>query len=80
MSHGAPVVLTPAAPDFTRCSKSRKQGYRHAQLGNQPWLKLAAAMAATFVVTRGIRRLPLGAVATTALPLVAAAMNRKFAR
>jgi hypothetical protein len=37
-------------------------------------------MAATFVVTRGIRRLPLGAVATTALPLVAAAMNRKLAR
>ncbi|AUW46464.1 hypothetical protein [Rhizobium leguminosarum] len=52
----------------------------HAQLGNQPWLKLAAAMAATFVVTRGIRRLPLGAVATTALPLVAATMNRKSAR
>ncbi|RFB84221.1 hypothetical protein B5K08_28395 [Rhizobium leguminosarum bv. trifolii] len=52
----------------------------HAQLGNQPWLKLAGAMAAAFVVTRGIRRLPLGTVATTALPLVAAAMNRKFAR
>ncbi|NEH82667.1 hypothetical protein GR226_02815 [Rhizobium leguminosarum] len=52
----------------------------HAQLGNQPWLKLAGAMAATFVVTRGIMRLPLGAVATTALPLVAAAMNRNLAR
>ncbi|XKM43220.1 hypothetical protein A4U53_036525 (plasmid) [Rhizobium ruizarguesonis] len=52
----------------------------HAQLGNQPWLKLAGAMAATFVVARGIRRLPLGAVATTAVPLVAAAVNRKFAR
>ncbi|MGO6817242.1 hypothetical protein ELI30_25700 (plasmid) [Rhizobium leguminosarum] len=52
----------------------------HAQLGNQPWLKLAGAMAATFVVTRGIMRLPLGAVATTALPLVAAVMNRKLAR
>ncbi|QND37438.1 hypothetical protein HB771_02715 (plasmid) [Rhizobium leguminosarum bv. viciae] len=52
----------------------------HAQLGNQPRLKLAGAMAATFVVTRGIMRLPLGAVATTALPLVAAAMNRKLAR
>ncbi|MBY5437664.1 hypothetical protein [Rhizobium leguminosarum] len=52
----------------------------HAQLGNQPWLKLAGAMAATFVVTKGIRRLPLGAMATTALPLVAAAVNRKFAR
>lgn len=52
----------------------------HAQLGNQPWLKLAGAMAATFVVARGIRRLPLGTVATTALPLVAAVMNRKLAR
>ncbi|KPH07225.1 hypothetical protein CO657_26560 (plasmid) [Rhizobium acidisoli] len=52
----------------------------HAQLGNQPWLKLAGAMAAAFVITRGIRLLPLGTVTTTALPLVAAAMNRKFAR
>ncbi|MBA5803689.1 MULTISPECIES: hypothetical protein [Rhizobium] len=52
----------------------------HAQLGNQPWLKLAGAMAATFVVTRGIRRLPLGGVATTVLPLLAAAMNRKLAQ
>lgn len=52
----------------------------HAQLGNQPWLKLAGAMAATFVVTRGIRRLPLGTVATTALPLVAAVMKRKSVR
>lgn len=52
----------------------------HAQLGTQPWLKLAGAMGAAFVVTRGIRRLPLGTVATTAMPLVAAAMNRKFSR
>ncbi|ARM92355.1 hypothetical protein RHEC894_PE00332 (plasmid) [Rhizobium sp. CIAT894] len=52
----------------------------HAQLGTQPWLKLAGAMAATFVVTKGIRRLPLGTLATAAMPLVAAAMNRKFAR
>ncbi|RUM03880.1 hypothetical protein [Rhizobium chutanense] len=51
-----------------------------AQLGTQPWLKLAGAMAAAFVVTRGIRRLPLGTVATTAMPLVAAAMSRKYAR
>ncbi|MBB3916822.1 hypothetical protein [Rhizobium fabae] len=52
----------------------------HAQLGDQPWLKLAGAMAAAFVVARGIRRLPLGSVATTALPLVVAALNRKLAR
>ncbi|ARQ61649.1 UNVERIFIED_ORG: hypothetical protein GGE64_002475 [Rhizobium etli] len=52
----------------------------HAQLGDRPWLKLAGAMAAAFVVTRGLRRLPLGTVATTALPLAAAAINRKLAR
>ncbi|MBX4892200.1 hypothetical protein [Rhizobium bangladeshense] len=52
----------------------------HAQLGNQPWLKLAGAMAGAFVITRGLRQLPWGTVATTALPLVVAAMNRKFAR
>lgn len=52
----------------------------HAQLGDRPWLKLAGAMGAAFVVARGVRRLPLGAVATTALPLVAAALNRKLAR
>ncbi|MDK4734761.1 hypothetical protein [Rhizobium sp. CNPSo 3490] len=52
----------------------------HAQLGDQPWLKLAGAMAGAFVLTRGLRRLPWGTVATTALPLAVAAMNRKLAR
>lgn len=52
----------------------------HAQLGDQPWLKLAGAMAGAFVVTRGLRRLPWGTVVTTALPLAVAAMNRKLAR
>ncbi|ARM16581.1 MULTISPECIES: hypothetical protein [Rhizobium] len=51
-----------------------------AQLGDRPWLKLAGAMAAAFVVTRGVRRLPLGTVVTTALPLAAAALNRKLVR
>ncbi|ABC94142.1 hypothetical protein RHE_PF00252 (plasmid) [Rhizobium etli CFN 42] len=52
----------------------------HAQLGDQPWLKLAGAMAGAFVITRGLRRLPWGTVVTTALPLAVAAMNRKPAR
>jgi hypothetical protein len=52
----------------------------HAQLGNQPWLKLAGAMAATFIVTRGIRHLPFGTAVTTAMPLILTAMNRKLAR
>ncbi|MBB4192419.1 hypothetical protein GGE45_001982 [Rhizobium aethiopicum] len=52
----------------------------HAQLGDQPWLKLAGAMASAFVIARGLRRLPWGTVVTTALPLAVAAMNRKLAR
>ncbi|WP_027664764.1 hypothetical protein [Rhizobium leguminosarum] len=52
----------------------------HAQLGNQPWLKLAGAMAATFIVTRRIRHLPFGTAVTTAMPLILTAMNRKLAR
>jgi hypothetical protein len=52
----------------------------HAQLGDQPWLKLAGAMAGAFVITRGLRRLPWGTIVTTALPLAVAAMNRKLAR
>ncbi|EJC83607.1 hypothetical protein Rleg4DRAFT_6645 [Rhizobium leguminosarum bv. trifolii WSM2297] len=52
----------------------------HAQLGTQPWLKLAGAMAVTFVATKAVRQLPLGTLTTTAMPLVVAAMNRKFVR
>lgn len=52
----------------------------HAQLGDQPWLKLAGAMAGAFVITRGLRRLPWGTVVTAVLPLAIAAMNRRLAR
>jgi hypothetical protein len=30
------------------------------QLGDYPWLKLAAAIGATFIAARLVRRLPLG--------------------
>lgn len=52
----------------------------HEQLGSYPWAKLAGAMALTFVGTRLLRRLPLGAVATAALPLAAAEMRRRYDR
>ncbi|MGO7341004.1 hypothetical protein ACCT08_12605 [Rhizobium johnstonii] len=32
----------------------------HVQLGDYPWLKLAAAIGATFIAARLVRRLPLG--------------------
>lgn len=36
----------------------------HAQLGEYPWVKLAGAFAATFLVSRVIRKLPLGMLVT----------------
>ncbi|MFK0329682.1 hypothetical protein ACIQUB_01000 [Rhizobium sp. NPDC090275] len=52
----------------------------HEQLGSYPWAKLAGAMAFTFVATRLLRQLPLGAVASAALPLAAAEMRRRYDR
>jgi hypothetical protein len=52
----------------------------HEQLGDYPWAKLAGAMAFTFVATRLLRRLPLGAVASAALPLAASEMRRRSRR
>jgi hypothetical protein len=42
----------------------------HAQLGAYPWAKLAAAMVATFVVARSLRRPPLGAFTAAVMPLI----------
>jgi hypothetical protein len=52
----------------------------HAQLGDYPWAKLAGAMAFTFLATRLLGRLPLGAVATAALPFAASEMRRRYDR
>jgi hypothetical protein len=37
----------------------------HAQLGDYPWVKLAGAFAATFLVSRVLRKLPLGLLVAT---------------
>ncbi|MBB5574967.1 MULTISPECIES: hypothetical protein [Rhizobium] len=42
----------------------------HAQLGRYPWAKLAGAMATTFICVRLFKRLPLGRVASMAIPLI----------
>ncbi|MGY5810880.1 hypothetical protein ACXHXG_24680 [Rhizobium sp. LEGMi198b] len=42
----------------------------HAQLGAYPWAKLVGAMAMTFVSVRLLKRLPLGRIASVALPLI----------
>lgn len=40
------------------------------QMGPYPWAKLSGAFLATFVATRLVRRLPLGSMASVALPLI----------
>jgi hypothetical protein len=42
----------------------------HSQLGSYPWLKLAGAFTSTFLATRLVRTLPLGPLASVAVPLV----------
>ncbi|MDM9628441.1 hypothetical protein QTL95_21315 [Rhizobium sp. S152] len=49
----------------------------HAQLGEYPWAKLAAAMAASFVATKALRALPLAAAGSAVLPMVISALQRK---
>jgi len=49
----------------------------HAQLGDYPWAKLAAATAASFVATKALRALPLAAVGSAVLPLIISALQRK---
>ena len=49
----------------------------HAQLGDYPWAKLGAAMAASFVATKTLRAPPLAAAGSAVLPLVISAMQRK---
>ncbi|KQV65155.1 hypothetical protein [Rhizobium sp. Root1220] len=47
------------------------------QLGPYPWAKLAGAMAGTFLVSRVLRTLPFGAVASAAMPMVIWAIQAK---
>lgn len=41
-----------------------------AQLGPYPWAKFAALAASSFLVTRGLRKLPMGEVAGMTAPLL----------
>jgi len=63
-----------------RASATRFDTSAHEQLGSYPWAKLAAAMAGTFLIGRLLSRLPVGAIATAAVPLIAADLNARGRR
>lgn len=48
----------------------------HAQLGDYPYLKLAGAMAGSFLVGRALRVLPLGRLISLAVPLALAQVQK----
>jgi hypothetical protein len=52
----------------------------HAQLGRYPWAKLAGAMAATFICTRLLKRMPLERIARITISLIAARLDTKSYR
>lgn len=48
----------------------------HDQLGPYPWFKLAGAFAATFLGTRALKMLPLGSMASVAVPALLRQIQR----
>lgn len=52
----------------------------HDQLGAYPWAKLGGAILATFIGTRLIRMLPLGGIASVAVPLVLSQVKQRNQR
>ena len=52
----------------------------HQQLGAYPWAKLAGASAATFIGARLLRALPLGGIASIAIPLIVSQIKARNTR
>ncbi|OCJ12858.1 hypothetical protein A6U87_05965 [Rhizobium sp. AC44/96] len=65
------ATLQSRTSGIARAAARRADASAYAQLGHHPWLKLAAAMGATFVVSRALRRLPFGALVSAATPVLA---------
>jgi hypothetical protein len=44
----------------------------------QPWMRIAAAMATTFILGKLVQRLRLGAAGAAAVPIIAAQLDRRL--
>ena len=70
-------LVTQQAETVIRSRAEWADASAHAQLGDYPWLKLAGAMAGTYVLASLVRTIPLGSAVTAALPLMTAAIQRR---
>ncbi len=69
------AIIRRQAGNTLKASAVRVDASAHEQLGSYPWAKLAGAMAGTFLIARLLRRLPFAAIATAAIPLIAAKLH-----
>jgi hypothetical protein len=59
--------------------KSRKEPEAFLSIGqDRPWMRIAATVAATFVLGRIVDRFRLGAAGATAVPMIAAQLGHRF--
>jgi BMFP domain-containing protein YqiC len=58
------ATLQSRASSILATATRRANASAQAQLGHHPWLKLAAIMGTTFVVSRALRRVPFAALAS----------------
>lgn len=71
------AIIKQRARNTLKASAGQLDASAHQQLGSYPWAKLAGAMAGTFLIGRLLSRLPFGAIATAAMPLIAAKLNAR---
>ena len=64
------AVIKEQAGTVVRANLEWADRSAHDQLGDYPWLKLAGAMAGTFVFGRMLRNAPVAAILAAVVPLV----------
>ncbi len=62
---------------LTRSSMTWADASARTQLGPYPWAKFLALSAGPYLVTKALRRLPIGSVIAVAIPLVTAVVKQR---
>ncbi|MEK1931587.1 MAG: hypothetical protein AAAC47_17770 [Pararhizobium sp.] len=70
-------VIRAQAKDVVRLGATWANASARAQLGPYPWATFAGIAVSSFLVTNAIRKLPLGTVVATSMPLIMAAIERR---
>lgn len=70
-------VIRAQAKDVVRLGAIWANASARAQLGPYPWATFAGIAVSSFLVTNAIRKLPLGTVVATSMPLIMAAIERR---